>query len=350
LSLWSRPGRSLWSRKMKKIFTATLGRPVSLAFVVSMLQWGTAAVAQSSNVDRFPDRPVKLIVPKSPGGPVDAFARLVANELGRIWHQPVVIENQAGASGTIGSQEVARSVADGYTLLFTDVTSQVTAPLLAHPRPYDSVKDFEPIAMVSQNLLVLVVNSALPVKTIDELVAYAKQHPDKLNFSTAGVGGFAHLTMTLLLNRLGLDIVHVAYRGGAPALLAVVAGDVQLNIADLASALPLMNAGKIRAIAQIGQKRSPLLPDVPTIAEAGVSNFEGTYWVGLLAPKNTPAAVVDKINRDVNSALASPEIVNSARKAGAEIVGGTAQAFANVIARDGKTWEAVIQKNNIHAD
>jgi tripartite-type tricarboxylate transporter receptor subunit TctC len=323
----------------------SLGVALGLALAVSSAHAQGDAAASG-----FPDKPVKIIVPKSPGGPVDTFARLLGNALQKQWGQPVVVEDRAGAGGTIGTAAVSKAPPDGYTLLFTDVTSQVTAPLLMQPAPYDSVTDFQPVALAARNLLVLVVNDKLPVHTLDELVAYARKNPGKLNYSSAATGGFAHLTMTLLLDRLGLRMEHVPYRGGAPALLAVVKGEVQMNIADLASALPQMQSGKVRALVQIGVKRSPLLPHIPTVTEAGVRNFDGTYWVGLFAPPHTPKAIVDKLNRDVNDALKTREVVEYADKSGTELVGGTPEALTNVIWQDRSTWSAVIRDNNIRAE
>ncbi|HZR03507.1 MAG TPA: tripartite tricarboxylate transporter substrate binding protein [Burkholderiales bacterium] len=309
-----------------------------------------SALAQARITENYPAAPVKVIVPKAPGGPVDTFARLLATQLEKHWKQPVVVDDRAGAGGTIGTAAVAKAVPDGYTLLVTDVTSQVTAPLLMQPRPYDSVADFEPVVLAARSLLVLVINNDLPVRNLNDLVTYGRSHAGELNYSSAATGGFAHLTMALLLNRLGLSMQHVPYRGGAPALLAAVTGEVQMNIADLASALPQMRAGKVRPLVQIGVTRSPLLSDVPTVTEAGVRDFDGTYWLGVLAPPGTPKAIVEKLNSDVNEALHAPEIREYATKSGTELAGGSPETFKQVIRVDQRTWSAVIRDNNIRAE
>jgi tripartite-type tricarboxylate transporter receptor subunit TctC len=311
-----------------------LGAPLALS----------AATASAGN---YPERPVHVIVPKAPAGPVDVIARLVGSKLEKAWGKPVVIENRGGAGGTIGSTAAARSAPDGYTLLFTDITSQVTAPLLVEPRPYDNVHDFDPVALVVRTLMVLVVNADLPIKSVKDLVAYSKAHEGRMNFSTAGAGGWAHLTIQTFLNQAGLKMEHIIYRGGSPALLAVASGVVHMGVTDLASAKPLQDAGKIRIIAQIGPKRSPQLPDLPTVTEAGIPNVEGAYWVGLLAPKGTPREIIEKINKGVNEALKSPEIVERARTFGVDLIGGTPESFAEVLAADEKRWSAVIKENHI---
>jgi tripartite-type tricarboxylate transporter receptor subunit TctC len=312
-----------------------------------LLAAALAITASAARAADYPDRPVHIVVPKAPGGPVDVIARLVGSKLEKAWGKPAVIENRGGAGGTIGSTAVARSTPDGYTLLLTDITSQVTAPLLLEPRPYDNVHDFDPVALIARTLMVVVVNAELPIKSVQDLVAYSKAHEGRMNFSTAGAGGWAHLTVQTLLNQAGLKMEHIIYKGGSPALLAVASGVVHLGVTDLASAKPLRDAGKIRIIAQIGPKRSPQLPDLPTVTEAGIPNVEGAYWVGLLAPKGTPSEIVGKINKSVNEALKSPDIIEHARTFGVDLIGGTPASFADVLAADEKRWSAVIKENHI---
>jgi tripartite-type tricarboxylate transporter receptor subunit TctC len=291
----------------------------------------------------YPDRPVKIIVPTPPGGPVDVIGRITANYLQTTLGQGFVIENRAGAGNTIGSKDAAAAVPDGYTLLYSAASGLIIAPLLHPDAGYDPLKSFDPVALVGATSNVLVVNPAVPAKTVAELVAYAKANPGKVNFSSGGVGVLPHLIGELFKARAGIDIVHVPYKGGGPSINDLVAGNVQMTFESTAVLLPLIQAGTLRALAVTAPKRIPQLPDVPTMVESGYPNFVTVAWTGLLAPAHTPAGIIAKLNTTINEGLKSPELRTALTRVNFEPLGGTPQDFTATMQSELARWSPIIK-------
>jgi tripartite-type tricarboxylate transporter receptor subunit TctC len=268
---------------------------------------GLAALPQRrARADDFPTHPIRIEVPTEPGGTVDFVARLLAQKLSETWTHGVVIENRAGAGGVVGALYVARAAPDGYTLGLFTTSFTTNAATNAH-LPYDALSDFTPVSLVSYSTYMLVCNPALPVHTMAELVAYARQHPGELNYGSAGVGGSLHLATEMLDRMAGIKMNHVPYKGTAPAATATIANQVQLTISSLVAGEELVKAGKLRALAVTGAQRSQILPDLPTIGET-VRGYEFNNWFGLLAPKGTPQPIVNVIHAQVAKVLALPDV------------------------------------------
>jgi tripartite-type tricarboxylate transporter receptor subunit TctC len=290
----------------------------------------------------YPERPVKVIVPTPAGGPVDVVARLVGNYLSSAMGQAVVVDNRPGAGNTIGSKEAAQAEPDGYTLLYSSASGLVLAPMLQKNAGYDPLTSYDPIALVAQSSNILVVHPSLPVKTVGELVAYAKANPGKVNFSSGGIGVLPHLIGEWFKSAAGIDIVHVPYRGGGPSINDLVGGQVQMTFEGTSVLLPLIQSGKLRALATTSPKRIPQLPDLPTMAESGFPGFVSTSWTGLLAPAHTPRAVIDKLNAQINEGVRSPAFKAALAKLSSEPLGGTPQAFTDMIKGDIAKWTPIV--------
>src|ERR1700730_7956286 len=275
----------------------------SLKAVLFAPQLAAVLAAGAAQAQDYPSRPVKIIVPTPPGGPVDVIARITANYLQTALGKGFVVENRAGAGNTIGSKDAAEAEPDGYTLLYSAASGLIIAPLLHPDAGYDPLKSFDPVALVGASSLVLVVNPAVPAATVPELVAYAKANPGKVNFSSGGIGVLPHLIGELFKARAGIDIVHVPYKGGGPSVTDLIAGNVQMTFEGASVLLPLIQAGKLRALAVTAPKRIAQLPDVPTMIESGYPNFVTTAWTGLLAPAHTPPAIIAKLNATINDGL-----------------------------------------------
>jgi tripartite-type tricarboxylate transporter receptor subunit TctC len=297
---------------------------------------GRAAPAQD-----FPDRPVRLVVPFPAGGTTDILARLLANALSAQWSQPVVVENRPGASGTIFSEQLARSAPDGYTLMVT-ATHHVINPALYKNLRYDTRTDFTPIAQVAAVPNVLVVNPAFPARTVAELIAYAKANPGKVNFGSAGTGGANHLSGELFKSMTGVNMVHIPYKGAAPALNDLLGGQIPVMFDSVPGVLQHIKAGKLRALGVTSLTRSSALPDVPTLDEAGVKGFEATAWFGLYGPGNMPADLTARLSRDVLAALRSPEVEQQFALQGAEPGTMTQPQFAQFVSAEMDKWAKVI--------
>ena len=265
------------------------------------------AIACPALAQTYPTQPIKLIAPFPPGGSVDIMARLIAEPLGRELGQRIVIENRSGASGNIGMEAAARAAPDGYTVVLNTIPL-VTNKSLFDKLTWDPIRDFAPIGMVATAPHVLVVPAKLPVKTVDDLVRLARQRPGKLNYASAGVGTTFHFCAEMFKDATGTFILHIPYRGGGPALLDTLAGQVDMSFPTLSAALPHVKAGTLRALGVTSTTRSPHLPDVPTLREAGVKDFQFTQWLALLAPARTPPQVVTRVNGALNSALNSAEL------------------------------------------
>jgi tripartite-type tricarboxylate transporter receptor subunit TctC len=289
----------------------------------------------------FPDRAIKIIVPYPPGGTSDLLARVVAPRLGERLKQPVVIENRAGAGGVIGSAVVAKSPADGYTLLLGTIATHGILPVLQKPPPYDTVKDFAPVTLVASTPNVLIANATAPIRNLADLLALARAKPGSVNFGSTSLGGSPHMSGELLKTMAQIDIVHVPYKGGGPMLIDLMGGQIPIGFDNLPSSMNQIRAGKIRALAVTTAKRWPGAPEIPTMAEAGVPGYESSAWFGLLAPGNTPRPVVELLQRHVAAILRLPEVEKALREQGAEPGGNTPNEFAGLIAAELQKWERV---------
>jgi tripartite-type tricarboxylate transporter receptor subunit TctC len=324
-------GRVCMLPRAAKIFAAG----VVLAFV-----FGASGFAQAQG---YPSRPVKVIVPTPPGGPVDVVGRITANYLQTALGQPFVVENRSGAGNTIGSKDAAEATPDGYTLLFSAASGLIIAPLLHPGAGYDPLTSFDPIALVGASSSILVVNPALPVHNVAELVAYAKANPGKVNFSSGGIGVLPHLIGELFKARAGIDIVHVPYKGGGPSITDLMAGNVQMTFEATSVLLPLIQAGKLRPLAVTTQKRIPQLPDVPTMIESGYPSFVTVAWTGLLAPAHTPQPIIAKLNTAINRGLKTPEFEGALAKITVDPLGGTPQKFTETMKTELARWTPLVK-------
>jgi tripartite-type tricarboxylate transporter receptor subunit TctC len=321
-----------------------------LAMAIAASVGFSTAPAQS-----WPSKPVRIIVPFPPGGTTDIVARSLGVELQKMWGQPVIIENRAGAGGNVGAEAVAKSPNDGYTLLMGTVgTHAINAPLFAHAgnkMPFDPVKDFVPITLAAGVPNVMVVNPKVPVNSVSEFIAYAKANPGKLNMASSGNGTSIHLTGELFKTMTGTYMVHLPYRGSAPAVSDLLAGNTDVMFDNLPSALPHIKAGKLKALAVTSRARSSALPNVPTIEEAAKLNgFDASSWFGLFAPAGTSRTIVDKIHADVAKALAVPEVRERFVAQGAQPGGTTPDQFAAFIRAETDKWTKVVKISNAKVD
>jgi len=306
----------------------------------------TGAIAQS-----YPTRPIRLVVPYPPGGPLDIMARAIGQKLTEAWNQPVVVDNRAGAGGNIGADLVAKSRADGYTLLMGAVATHAINPSLYSKMPYDPVKDFAPVALVAQVPNILVVNPAVPANTVRELIELARARPGYLNFASGSTGSTGHLAGELFNTMAGVKMVHIPYKGAAPAMADLLAGQVQLMFDNLASALPHVKAGKLRALAVTTLARSPAMPDLPTIAESGLPGFDLTTWFGLMVPAGTPPEIVAKLNAEVVRALNAKDMRERLEKMGAEPpANNTPEHFAAFIRAEAAKYARVVKESGAKVD
>ena len=302
-----------------------------------------ALVAQAQP---FPSKAVRLVVPFPAGGSTDIISRTLGQKLSEMWGQPVVIDNRPGGSTIIASDVVAKSAPNGYTLLVATAPF-ATVPSLIDKLPYDPAKDFEPITLINTTPLVVVVNPSVRAKSIQELIALARARPGALNFGSAGAGGSNHLAGELFNVMAGVRIVHIPYKGNAPALTDLLGGHVDLVFNGITSALPLIKAGKLRALAVTSLTRSGALPDIPTLDEVGVKGFQAVAWNGLSAPARTPKDVIRKINADVLKVIRSPELVERLTAEGSDPVGDSPEQFAAFLREETAKWNKVIKFANI---
>lgn len=311
--------------------------------------FGLAAAATAG----FPDRPLRIVVPFTPGGSSDVLARAIATELGRSLGQAIVIENVPGAGGSLGADKVAKSPADGYTLLMGHIGTLAVNPALYPKLGYDPVRSFAPVAWVARVPNILVVHPSVPAKDLREFIALAKAQPGKLAYGSGGNGSAAHTTMEYLKLQAGISLLHIPYRGTAPSVTDLLAGQVQALFTGVPALLPHIRAGKMRALAVSSPQHLAVLPEVPTVAESGVpgtKGFEADQWHGIVAPAGTPAEIVARLNQDINKALASQEVRQRLASEGAEPTPATPQAFGELIAREIPRWDKVVKSARIHLD
>jgi tripartite-type tricarboxylate transporter receptor subunit TctC len=318
----------------------------SLASLVSLMLMGCAA----AHAQDYPVKPLRFIAPNLPGGPTDILARLLGQKLAESMGQPVVVENRAGAGGNIGTELAAKTPPDGYTLVTgNNATFGANVSLYKH-LGFDPIKDFAPITLVATQPNILVVNPALPVHSVKQLIALAKARPGELNYAGSGMGAAAHLSAELFNSMAGVKIVHVPYKSAAPAMVDVIAGQCQLIFATSLSVIPHIKSQKVRALAVTNAKRSRFMPELPTIAEAGVPGFEATTWHGVLTTGGTPAPIVNRLNTEINRIVQLPDVRDRLGALGAEIIGGTPREFADHIQREIPKWAKVIKAAGVRLE
>lgn len=314
---------------------------IGLSAIVLVAGFATAAPAYAQSEANYPKAPVKIVVPFGAGGPSDVLARVIAQRLQTAFGQPVIVENRPGAGGTLASAEVVKSAPDGLTLLMHTSGSYVAAYLYRNA-PYDPARDFTPIINCATYPFYLVVNPSLPVKTVGELIALAKKEPNKLNYSSPGIGAAGHLLMEMFKREAGIEIVHVPYRSAPQSVTDIVSGQVSLAFDTIGTSQSLVMAGKLRGLAVSSGKRSAAVPDVPTVAESGLTGFEAYLWVGLFAPAGTPEPIVTKLNAEVKQILQDAEVKRLVANIGGDSAPNTPQEFASFIARETAKWRKII--------
>lgn len=305
-----------------------------------------APAAQASDATAYPSRPVTIVVPSVAGNVNDAVARLIGQELTNTWGQPVIVENRPGAGTTTGTKQVARAQKDGYTVLLT-FTAHVQNPALYPNVGYDPIKDFAPVGLVARSSTILAVSPDFPARTLQDLVSLIKASPGKYLYGSYGMGTTGHILGELLKRQAGLDMGHVAYKGGAPLATDLAAGHVKLGLIAVGTAMPMLQSGKLIPVAITGGKRSDLLPSVPTFLESGYQGFEPDAWMGLLFPAGVPKARVDALSREVARIVRMPEIANRMRSLNLEPIGSTADEYATVLERDREKWAQIIRQTGV---
>lgn len=308
------------------------------------------SVTQAHGADAFPSKPVKILVGFSPGGSNDIVARLIAPKLAEGLGQQVLIENRPGAGGNIAASALLSAPADGHTLLMCTTGTLSIQPHVLKSMPFDPEKDIVPVTQVIYAPYVLLVNSTLPINSVKELIAYAKQNPGKLNFASSGAATGGHLAGEMLKSRMGIDIVHVAYKGTGQAMTDLIAGQVSMIFDQAVSSMQFARAGKLRALAVASPHRLVTFPDIPTMNESGVPDFEPVTWAGICAAKNTPPAVVERIQREITKVLAMPEIAKRLAADGLEPVGSTPEQFRTFLATDKRKWGSVVKDADVRGE
>lgn len=316
----------------------------SLPFLAAMLGWTAGVHAQT-----YPSKPIRIIVPLAAGGPTDAVARSIAQHLSDKFGQAVVVDNRPGANTNIGTAAVAKSPADGYTLLLT-VNNLTINPSLYQSIPFDSLKDFAPISLFATSPLLLVVNPSVPAKSVSELIALARANPGKLHFGSPGNGSPPHLAGEMFNTLAGVKMVHVPYKGITTAVTDLIGGQLEVMFPGSPIALPQAKAGKLRALATTGAKRTEAAPELPTVAEAGLSNFEVSLWYGLLAPAHTPPEIIQKLHSEIARIVALPAVVQQWAALGAEPVNTTPEQFAAYLKNDIVKWQKVVRASGAKMD
>ena len=323
-------------------------KPLIRAAGAATLAFAAALAPAAANT--YPERPVTMVVPFPPGGSSDMVARTLSTKLATSLGQPFVIENQAGATGAIGAARVKRAPADGYTILVASIGVYATNPFLQKGLQYDPAKDFDLLTVAVRAPNVLVANPAVPANTVAELIDYLKKNPDKVSFASSGAGSSDHLTAALFWQRTGTTGIHVPYKGGGPAIQDLIAGHSQVSFQNVNSVLNHIRSGKLKALAVTADKRSAVLPDVPTLAESGVKGVEVSSWQAVAAPKGLPKDVNDKLHGAIIKALNDPDVRKNLSEQGFEIVGNSQEQFATFLAQELARWKAVIETGKITLD
>jgi len=306
--------------------------------------FAVAAVATSAHAaDAYPTRPIRFVVPFAPGGSTDTLARSISIKMSDAMGHQVVVDNRSGGNGNIGMQIVAEAPPDGYTIVLGYIANLAIGPHLYQKLPFDPVKSFAPVTLLAESPNILVAHPSLPVKSMKELIAYAKSHPGKLNFGSASVASVGHLTGVMLNQMAGIDLQHVPYKGSGQAVIDVVGGQIQLMFSGMSSVMPHVKAGRLKPLAVTGAKRSPAVPDVPTIAESGFPGFAATAWYGVLASAKTPRAIVTRLHGEILRALAQPDVKQRLESVGFEIVGSTPEQFGEYIKTELRKWDKVVK-------
>jgi tripartite-type tricarboxylate transporter receptor subunit TctC len=327
---------------MRKAMANTLIKAMILAF--------GAVASHAAFAQAYPAKPIRLVVPFPPGGSTDIVARIVAQKLSDRLGQQVVVENRGGAGGTIGAEAVAKAPPDGYTLVVGTTSTHAVAPSVYGKIGYDPVKDFAPISLVAVTPYLLVVNPSVNVKSLQEFVGYVKARPGKLNYASAGTGSTTHLAMEMLKSAAGLYIVHIPYNGNGPAGTAVIAGQVEILFGSLPAVLPHAKSGRVRPLAVGTPKRSPSLPDVPTVAESGFPGFDASLWLAIMAPAGTSAPIVDRLQKEIVAVIASPDTADALNKAGAEPITSTPAELAAMVKDGVDKYARVVKQAGVKAE
>ncbi len=316
---------------------------VSSLVALAMLSFVAAAPCTAQE---YPSHPIKMIVPFGAGGPTDIFTRLLAEELRKALKEPFVMENRPGAGTIIGTEAAAKSPPDGYTLLMISAT-QTTTETLVPNKSYKLLRDFVPVASLLNSELVMVVHPSVPVNTVEEFIALAKSKPGALNYASSGVGSNYHMAGELFKNLTGTDILHVPYKGSSGARNDIISGQIEMMFDSVPSMAPMIQAGRVKALATTGKMRSAILPDIPTLSEAGVPGYEATIWIGVMAPAGTPQSIVTLLNTEINKILARADVVEAWRKQGATAMSMTPEQFGGYVQSEIDKWARVIKANEI---
>jgi tripartite-type tricarboxylate transporter receptor subunit TctC len=334
-------------RTMNTLNRITLGAFACMICFLGALP-GAELVTQAVAADAYPVRPIRLIIPFPPGGSNDVVGRVIATQLSERLGQPVVVDNRGGAGGLIGSEQAAKSDSDGYTLLF--ISSAFAANPSLYKLPYDQARAFAPVAMIAAGPNVLTVNPSLPVNSVKELIVLAQSKPGQLNYASAGIGSFQHLGSALFVSMAKVDIVNVPFKGGGPAMMDVIAGNTQVMLSSLVQTLAQIKAGRLKALGVGGLKRSPTLPDVPTIAESGVPGYEAVNWWGIVVPAGTPQGAIDRLRRELAAIQQSPEMQKRFEAEAVEAVQMSQAEFGHYIEQETVKWARVIKEAGIKAE
>jgi len=308
------------------------------------------AIVAAANAAAYPDKPIRMLVGFAAGGGTDTTARAIGGPLSDALGQQIIVDNRPGAAGNIAADITAHSVPDGYTILMGTIAALAINPSLYEKLPFDPIKDFEPISLAVSSMNVLVVHPSVAAKNVKELIALAKSQPGKLTYGSSGVGGAGHLAGVLFDQLAGTKMIHVPYKGGAPAMIALVSGEVNLVFATAETAVPQVKAGKIRALGVTTAKRSALLPDLPTIAEGGLPGYEANNWYGLLAPAKTPAAIIERLNREVVKVLNMPKVKEQLFRSGLDASPSTPKEFSAYIKSEMAKWSKVVKASGAKAE
>ncbi|HUR90913.1 MAG TPA: tripartite tricarboxylate transporter substrate binding protein [Ramlibacter sp.] len=311
---------------------------------------GCALLAGRAFAQSWPARAIKLVVPFPAGGSTDIVGRIVADKLAVALGQPVVVDNRGGAGGTSGSDVVAKSPADGYSLLVATSSTHAIAPSLYPKLPYDPLRDFTPVSLVGTATILLVTHPSVPVKTVSELIAYAKAHPGQLMFGSTGNGSVSHLTAEYFKSSAGIDMQHIPYKGDSPLSVDLIAGRVQVAFGTAVAFLPYVQQGKLNALAVTDAKPSPIAPNLPTVASSGLPGFEALQWFGILAPAGTPKEVVVRLNAEIGKILQMPDVVDRLRGLGIAIDGGTSDSFAAFLRAEHAKWGKIVKTSGAKVD